>query len=508
MRAAGLPLPGATRAAGRARSLPRAWPAATVLAALATLNFMARPGEPAGLVWDEGYYVSSTWRYLHGRAQFGTHPPLGLLLLAAGEAATAPNAARDTARLGDAKHVAGDALPAGYSLAGMRLASGTAAVLAALALFALGLALSRSVPAALVVASTFAFDTAAVAHLRAAHLEAFQLLFALLALWGFVAAARRGHATAAECALGGFGALAMLVKLNAAWLLVPAAALVAQRALSRRARGPVPMLRAGVATALPMLATGLLATALVFAAHLVVGHRMPVAGTAAGDQDAAFVDGAYRAYLEGGRGLDPAVLAGAIGDYARFIAADVAGMGRHDANGSTPVQWLAQRRTINYRWDSDGVRTAYVQLVPNPAGWLLAAVAPAAAALLLALARLRPAPAPPADRRVPAWVLGTLLATWLACFGLHAWIASQRVMYLYHALDGVLLGVLLAAAAWPWAGERWPRLARHEGALVAGFAALQLAAFVWWSPLALHRPLDTAACELRNWPHAVVECRP
>lgn len=507
MLAASLPrsLPGsAVRGDGASRRMAVA-AAAALVAVLAALNFMARPERPAGMVWDEGYYVTSTQRYLDRRAQFGTHPPLGLMLLATGEALLRPNAALDTAHLGDAKHATGEALPAGHSLAGMRLASGAAATLAALALFGLAWSLLRSLPAALLAAHLYVFDTAAVAHLRAAHLDAFQLLFALLSLWAFAVAARRGRAGAAEFAIGGFGALAMLVKLNAAWLLVPAAALVLHRAWLRRGAGRAASARAAMASALPMLAAGALATALAFSAHVAAGSRMPDAGTAAGRQDTAFIDGAYRDYLQDGRSFGPAVVAAAARDYARFIAADVAGMGLHDGNGSTPAQWLRQQRTISYRWDSDGVRTSYVQLVPNPVGWTLAALAPAAAALLLALAWRRPRAS---AGTVPAWVLATLLATWLACFGLHAWIASQRVMYLYHALGGVLLGFVLAVAAWPAARARWPWLARRQDLLAGVLVALQLAAFVWLSPLAMHKPLDNAACQWRNWPRMVVECLP
>ena len=165
--------------------------AVVLVAVLAAVVFLVRPGVPAGLVWDEGYYATSTQRYLDGRAQFGTHPPLGLMLLAAGEAALRPNASIDTSRVGDTKHIAGEALPAGYSPVGMRLASGSAAAMGAVVLLMLVLRLAGSLPAALLVANLYLFDNALVAHLRAAHLDAFQLLFSLLALWAWASAVRR-----------------------------------------------------------------------------------------------------------------------------------------------------------------------------------------------------------------------------------------------------------------------------------------------------------------------------
>lgn len=481
--------------------------AAALVALMAAGCFLVRPGEPAGLVWDEGYYATSTQRYLDGRAQFGTHPPLGLMLLAAGEAALQPNRLLDTSHVGDAKHISGEALPVGYSPAAMRLASGVAATLCALAAFGLVMTLLRSLAVALVVANLFVFDNALVAHLRAAHLDAFQLLFALLALWAFVAAMPRRRAGWREIALGAFGALALLVKLNAAWLLVPAMALVLRRARQRQREGAgvVPVLVAAGATALPMLASGMLATLLVLAIHVSVGHRMPDEGTPAGRQDTAFIDGEYRRYLQGERGPGMAVLLDAARGHARFMAADISGMGLGDANGSTPWQWLRQQRTINYRWDSDGTRTAYVQLVPNPVGWALASLSPLAVAWLLVLQWWRPLPGRTDSTRT--WIAAALLAAWIACFALHLWIASQRVMYLYHAFNGLLLAFMLAPLAWTMARERWPGLRGHGDAVTSGVVVLHLAAFLWLSPLSLHRPLDHAGCERRNLPWPVLECR-
>ncbi|MFT4177853.1 MAG: phospholipid carrier-dependent glycosyltransferase [Thermomonas sp.] len=493
-----------TRIAGAAAAtrMQAALVALLVLALAATV-FLARPREPAGLVWDEGYYVTSTQRYLDGHAQFATHPPLGLMLLAAGEALLQPNRALDTSHLGDHKHAPGEALPAGHAMTGMRLASGLAATLAALALAGLVLTVTRSLAAALVAVNLFVFDNAFVAHLRAAHLEAFQLLFALLALWAFASAVRRpARAGWREAAVGAFGALALLVKLNAAWLLAPAAVLVLHRLVTT----PASPIGAAAKTAMRMLAAGVLATVLVLGAHVAIGHRMPDANTIAGRQDTAFIEGAYRAYLQGQRGIGPAVLLDAARGYARFMATDVDGMGLHDANGSTPWQWLAQRRTINYRWDSDGTRTAYVQLVPNPLGWLLALLAPLAVALLLAL-RLRAPASVRADAPL-AWIAAALLAAWVACFGLHLWIASQRVMYLYHAFGGVLIGFALVPMAWQLATARWPGLRTQGGRPATALLALHLLAFWWLSPLSLHKPLTHAACQQRNWPLHIVECQP
>ncbi|MFT3755114.1 MAG: phospholipid carrier-dependent glycosyltransferase [Pseudoxanthomonas sp.] len=492
----------------RAGQASRAWVVASAMlvALLASINFIAGLQRPAQMFWDEGYYLTSTQRYEDGRAQFGTHPPLGLMLLAAGDALLQPNAALDTSHLGDSKHANGEDLPAGYSLLGMRLASGLAAVATALALFALALTLVRSLPLALLAANQFVFDNALVAHLRAAHLDAFQLLFIVLSLWALASAVLRPRRAGwREAAIGGFGALAMLVKLNAAWLLLPAMMLVGLRAWDRRGEGIAAGLIAASKTAVRMLAAGLLASVLVLSAHVSIGRNMPDETTVAGRQDAAFISGAYRQYLQHEITLSPRVLFDAAGDYARFMSTDAAGLGLQDGNSSTPMQWLRQWKPINYRWDSDGVHTSYVQLVANPVGWALATLAPLAAALLLWLPWRRSVDVAP-SRAI--FLLATLLVAWIACFTLHAWIASQRLMYLYHAFSGLLLGFLIAVLAWRIAAERWPALQARQAGVLGAFATLHLLAFLWWSPLSFHQPLTHAACERRNLPLHVVECQP
>jgi hypothetical protein len=69
------------------------------------------------------------------------------------------------------------------------------------------------------------------------------------------------------------------------------------------------------------------------------------------------------------------VVLAAAQDYTRFMLADLKGVPKNDRNGSQPMKWPLHIRTINYRWDSDGVHTAYVQLVGSLSGWLMAGIA-------------------------------------------------------------------------------------------------------------------------------------
>jgi dolichyl-phosphate-mannose-protein mannosyltransferase len=207
------------------------WCALGLVALLASVNFMTGLAEPRGAIWDESYYLTSTERYSEGVAQFASHPPLGLMLIAAGDALLHPNRDIDTRLLGRGKHADGGEIPPGFSFAGVRSASGVFAVLGAVAFFALMYAITQSTFTALVFSNLFTFENAFVTQFRAAQLDAFEIAFAAVALLCFVSAAKRQQRSspALETGFGAACGLAMMVKLNAVILLLLGAMLIARR---------------------------------------------------------------------------------------------------------------------------------------------------------------------------------------------------------------------------------------------------------------------------------------
>jgi dolichyl-phosphate-mannose--protein O-mannosyl transferase len=128
-------------------------PATVFVVALAMMNFLVGLGQPPHPIWDETYYLTAAQRYEDGAAQFATHPPLGLMLIAAGDALLHPNRGIDTRAIGWDKQVAGGRLPEHYSFAGVRLMSAVFAVIGAVVFFAVMLALTRCVLAALLLSN-------------------------------------------------------------------------------------------------------------------------------------------------------------------------------------------------------------------------------------------------------------------------------------------------------------------------------------------------------------------
>ena len=162
-----------------------------LVAALAGWLCFARLDEPRAPVWDEAYYLTSTARYHQGLTQFSSHPPLGTMLIAAGDMASGRNAHADWRTIGAEKKISAEAIPAGFDYAGPRLAPALFGTLAALLFAALMLELTGSALAAGLLSLLLLADTALLVQFRSAQLDAFQLGFVLAGLLAAVRAHRR-----------------------------------------------------------------------------------------------------------------------------------------------------------------------------------------------------------------------------------------------------------------------------------------------------------------------------
>jgi dolichyl-phosphate-mannose-protein mannosyltransferase len=481
--------------------------AAVLVAAVASVNFLAGLGDPPHPIWDESYYLTAVARYEGGIAQFASHPPLGIALITAGDELLNPNRGIDTRRLGWDKKIAGDQIPRGYSFAGVRLAPGVFAVLGAVLFFALMYVLCESVLGALALANLYVFQNAFIVQFRAGQLDAFQIAFALAALLCFVSS-MRGHARIAPLLDLGFGVsygLANMVKVNVAVLALLGPLLIARRVASGWRSEPRGRLWLRAARdALIMLAGCFVAVAGVFTVHFALNRLPPIAASPAGARDSAFITAPYAQYLHRERPLSPAVVWAAAADYTRFMVSDFKGVAREDPNGSSPLEWLVGRGTINYRWDSSGSHTAYVQLVENPFSWMLGLAALLAA---LAFAGAQPLGLWPAASRDRRALILALLAQYLFFMAVHAYIGTLRVVYLYHYFIGLLLTFCLVPLLAEQIAERWPVLRARKASLTWTMVGLLWAGFALYAPLSYHWPLTHSQCEWRNVLGHVVDCQ-
>jgi len=482
--------------------------ALVAVAAIASINFLRGLGEPARPLWDENYYLTAVERYHEGRAQFASHPPLGLLLIAAGDALSGVNRDIDTEAIGRKKDVRGETVPANYDYRGVRIASGVFAVLGAMLFFLLMYMLSQRLVVALLLTHLYVFDNALIAHFRAAHLDAFQLTFAIAALLCFVASARRyrDEASWLDFALGAACGLSLMVKLNAAVFGLLGVMLIVRRWYVARHVDPVPVrLFLAGRDGLIMASGCALAMVAVLTVHIAAGPKPADNRGTAGQKDERFMSATYRNYLSGEESLSPTLVVAVAGDYLRYIEADFKGIARSDRNGSMPLDWMMGRRSINYRWDFDGKRTAYVQLLANPVSWGMALAAAVAAVALLLLQRWRPSTSTDPARRD---LMVMLLLLYVVLLAIHGYLGRRRVLYLYHYFLALLPAYCLVPLVIAEAAERWRWFRRGQLPLLTGSIALLLAAFLFYAPLTFHQKLTRQQCELRNILQDVVTCQP
>lgn len=483
------------------------WPAALVVALVAAVNFLGELGKPAAPIWDESYYLTAAVRYEERIAQFASHPPLGLALIAAGDALLHPNSHIDTRHMGWDKKIAGDQIPKDYSFAGVRLASGVFGVLGALLFFGLMFVLTRSALAALVFSNLYIFENAFIVHFRAGQLDGFQIAFVIAAILCFALSAQRGvrRSPWIELLYGVAFGLAVMVKVNAIVLGLLGVMLVVRRiglqwAGGRRAQ----LIGRGLRDGAVMAGGCFVAIAAVLTFHVVFNRVPPVAASPAGEKDLSFMSGSYLAYLQHRRPLSLAVLLAAGEDYVRFMHDDFEGVPRADPNGSGAFGWPFHRGTINYRWDSNDNHTAYVQLTGNLFDWMLALAALVGSVAWLVAARLRRWPSAHPWRRP---LMGMLLVQYLVFMAVHAYIGQQRVVYLYHYFIALVMSFCLIPLLAGEVAEHWPALRARQVPLAGLMMVLTWTSFVFYAPLTFHWPLTHAQCEWRNVLEHVVHCQ-
>jgi dolichyl-phosphate-mannose--protein O-mannosyl transferase len=484
-----------------------------VITAIAWCCFVVNRGQPANLFWDENYHVTSAERYLQGIAHLEPHPPLGLMLIAVGEAWHGANHDLDKQALTSTKQIGGDAMPKGFDYAGMRLMPSLFAVLGALAFFGLMRQLFHNRLHALLLSGLYLFENAFTVHFRAVHLDSFQMFFSIAFLWRFVQLWQRPQPLRVwqYASLAVLAGLAIMIKVNAVILLVLFPVLYFKDARTHeRSKPPLWALDFAAKSAAAMAAL-LLVVFAVFYVHAWLTPNLPDPNGSAGKQDLANISPEYHAYLEQHQSLTPGMVVTITRDYFKFMDKDHKGVPKLDTNkpgenGSHPMHWPFHDRNINYRWDSKDGKTAYVQLVGNQLAWYSGTAAVIFSLILIINYRLFAIPLRGTLRTYH--LIEVFTGLYVTFMLLHLWIITQRVMYLYHYFIGLMLSYVLLALMWQYLGEVHEKFARHRTLILAGVMSAYLGCYLFFLPLSNHTPLTKAQCERRNISIShIVDCR-
>lgn len=476
------------------------WLAPLALLALSILSIGTRYWVPTSLFWDENYHVTSAQKHIAGVMYMESHPPLGKMLIALGEATLARNAELDTSALLRADRVEQAQLPPGYSFAGVRLASVVSMIAAVMLLYATLVLITGRPLLAFVFAALPALDNALVVHARSAMLEGIQLAFALGAICLLAFALRSGGRVRLRhyIGLGALVGLTIAVKLNGAvLLLLPVALFVADqwpalhesrwRDLAKRLSAALP------AFGLPLLIVffGSFYVFIATSTEVIPGRTYKASAE-------------YLQHLREHTTWTASGFRAGLRDHLRYMAEYSDGVPRLDVckpgeNGSHATQWPLGGKTINYRWNREIVKgvshVEYTYLVSNPLVWL-AVLGGIVLSFTLMVGRVVFGHAVTRPRDYHWLVLFTCL--YLAYFA--AILQIGRVMYLYHYLLPLMFGIANLAVLWNYlfgdglAAGRW-----HPRINLLLLLLLVAAGFAWFAPLTYGWPLSTSQMEQRMW---------
>ena len=481
------------------------WVLGGLIVVLACFNFLRDLNNPPHAFWDESYYVTAAERYQEHRAQYASHPPLAFMLMTVGIEATGANRHLDTTALGQVKKIdPTHAVPDGYDFTGIRLPAALFAVFGALLFYLIMLRLAGEAFEAFVFSLLFVFENAYIVHFRAAHLDSYQLTFALGAILVWLGTYGRAPKRPLV-AYGLFGllcGLSFMCKVNSLVLLT---------------LGGLSLLRAVWLDHTPAnwkrvvvrgLATGgafAVAVAAIFTLHTVLNPVAPDPDTDSGRRDLHYMSQTYQDWLNHKAPLTPAVLWDASSGYYQYMKHDFTGEIKTEANGSQPILWPFMSKAINYRWDFDGKRTAYTQMVGNPVNWGFGLAGLIGAVVLIVRRRTFRAgdqDSEDLDR------LEALFAMFMIFWMFHIWLGTQRVMYIYHYFIGLALSFMLVPLVFKLVARRIAVIDKNRFVILCGISLLIALSYLWFAPLTYHQYIPRAQCDALNWPVTRVICQP
>ena len=446
--------------------------------------------EPASFFWDENYHIAAAQKYLNGVFFMEPHPPLGKLLIAAGEYLLSPNSKTDQFLQTDHAPTS----PAGFSFAGYRFFPVLLATLCPLLLFLI-VATFASDLLALFIALLFALDNALIVHLRGAMLEGSQMFFILiflLALAVFVKqlitepVRQNKNNSWIALVLGTSLGAVLTTKLNGIILVIPLLPVLLILAKQRQ-----------LTKFFALLTFSFLAVFfLVWTIHISLGVKIEPKLPDSGYYQASIP---YRIALQNNSGSSLSYFTKLYDNFA-FLPHYTKGVPelnycKRDENGSPWYWWLVGGKSISYRWDKTDGLTHFLYLVVNPVGWALSLIGVVLGAILFGSGLFFNTKI----SKKSFFIIATLFISWasyIAVFG-----SLGRVMYLYHYFIPLLLGWIMLAFTAPQISHfgSWKIKLLHKKLLLVFMCIAEVSSFAYFSPFTYGTGISDEGIKNRNW---------
>lgn len=472
---------------------------------LASFLYLRDIDKPTKAFWDESYYVTAAERYVRGEAQYASHPPLAFMFMKLGIVITNSNADLDTHALAEVKKLDDTTkLTEGYNFTGIRLMACLFSVVSCFLFYLIILKLVTDPFEAFVFTLLYLFENAFIVHFRAAHLDPYQMTFALgaVAVWVYGFGKDLKRPLVYYGLIGLLCGLSFMVKVNSLVLLALGGFSLLRALWGQKNReGLKAFIMNGASLGAAFAATVMM----IFALHTAINPVPPNPSAKAGKNYLTYMGTPYKDFLNDKRPLSPTVIWDATRGYYDYMHHDFTGITKTEKNGSDPALWPFMNRIISYRWDFNGRKTAYVQMIGNPINWALAIVGTLGALVLI----LRRRSGLQADLECEDMNrLEALSLMYLVYWVVHIYLGTQRVMYIYHYFIGLTLAFMMTALAFKILADRWVWLKKNRLYVQLALSAAIAASFVFYAPLTYHVPLSRSECEARNIFFKAVICQP
>ncbi len=474
---------------------------------------------PQAFFWDENYHIASAQKYLNGVYFMEQHPPLGKLLIAAGEtiwsvitpeqpaSCREPNAriatmaectqlwihnAPETEQLFLGTDYASDP-PRYLIMTGYRLMPALLGWLTAPLVFLIFLVLLKRPVASMLLSFLYVFDNAMIVHLRGAMLEGPLMFFSALTILCFVLALEWREVPKKLrmiSVLFGFAfGLTLTTKVVGLIfiLLLPALLIVI-----------FPNWKKMVMVAGLFAAGFLISYVSVWQTHFTLGSRIIDTNNDRGFYQASEK---YKEILKSGTNGSLLNFPVMINDSWRYVSHYNGGVPpldlcKEDENGSPFFYWPFGGRSISYRWETNdsGKTYQYLYLQSNPLVWALGLSGVVLTVVLLLGSLLF-------DLKTP------LRRPWMMCVFLMLYVGYMvavsrldRVMYLYHYFLPLLFSFFLFGLAYDELSRLGKFLFTEWGKAVALVLIATGIVMTWqfYHPFSYYEPMSSADFEKRN----------